>query len=586
MLLRSQIAENLLARGAKLIIVSRATDEPYFRQEFSHPQISLEEMPQRFSRVESTLINLRQYFLMNASLGATLNYKNEAFRRERPRRYWIARAVNSVLGRIPPLRRAYLAGEARVFPGAEFDELLKRYRPDLVVTGTPGLNRNDVHLMRAARRARHRDGHGHALVGQSLQQRVHGRPARPFARVERLDGQGSCAVSQLSARPHSMVRGRAVRPLSSTFASISTATAWRQKEGVPDGRPLIVYGTINPWIMPHEFQTVRQIVDAIDGSAFKMKPYLWIRMHPQAVRGEFSCSVQPYRELAGPDVRIEEPPVQSEKLAWDLPKKDTEHLAQLMTAADVVVTPCSTLSIDAACVDTPIINVFFDGETPVHPGVSARRFMHYTHYAHILDTGGIAKAMNIEDFVRMTDAYFENPRLDSAGRQNILRQQFNQIDGQAARGRQNCSGRSPYAAARIIARSLSSTDALTEFHRMGIAPSQKAAMSETRTAGGPKILFNITHGFQARMLLRFRDLGNTARSRRNTGDCFGRQRESYFHREFSHPQIVLEDMPHRLSRIESHLINLRQYLLMNPSLGTTLNFKNEAMRRRGRSDIG
>ena len=41
--------------------------------------------------------------------------------------------------------------------------------------------------------------------------------------------------------------------------------------------------------------------------------------------------------------------------------------------------------------------------------------------------------MNIEDFVRMTDAYFENPRLDSAGRQNILRQQFNQIDGQAGR---------------------------------------------------------------------------------------------------------------------------------------------------------
>ena len=149
MLLRSQIAENLLARGAKLIIVSRATDEPYFRQEFSHPQISLEEMPQRFSR-SITLINLRQYFLMNASLGITLNYKNEAFRRERPRRYWIARAVNSVLGRIPPLRRAYLAGEARVFPGGEFDELLKSYRPDLVVTGTPGLNRNDVHLMRAA----------------------------------------------------------------------------------------------------------------------------------------------------------------------------------------------------------------------------------------------------------------------------------------------------------------------------------------------------------------------------------------------------------------------------------------------------
>ena len=143
----------------------------------------------------------------------------------------------------------------------------------------------------------------------------------------------------------------------------------RQREGIPAGRPLIVYGTINPWIMPHEIHTVRQIVEAIEADKFKTKPLLWIRMHPQAVRGEFSLAVDPFRKLVGPNVRIEEPPVQSEKLAWDLPRKDTEHLVQLMSAADVVVTPCSTLSIDAACVDTPIINVFFDGDEPVHPAL-------------------------------------------------------------------------------------------------------------------------------------------------------------------------------------------------------------------------
>ena len=80
------------------MIASAASREPYFVQEFSHPQITLVDMPGKFTRVESHLINLRQYFLMNPSLGATLNHKNEVFRRERPRRYWFARAVNSVLG--------------------------------------------------------------------------------------------------------------------------------------------------------------------------------------------------------------------------------------------------------------------------------------------------------------------------------------------------------------------------------------------------------------------------------------------------------------------------------------------------------
>ena len=48
-------------------------------------------MPSRMSRLESHMTNLRQYLLMNPALGATLNYKNEAFRRQSPKRYWLAR---------------------------------------------------------------------------------------------------------------------------------------------------------------------------------------------------------------------------------------------------------------------------------------------------------------------------------------------------------------------------------------------------------------------------------------------------------------------------------------------------------------
>ena len=80
-----------------------------------------------------------------------------------------------------------------------------------------------------------------------------------------------------------------------------------------------------------------------------------------------------------------------------------------------------------------MINTFFDGDEPFTKELTASRFMHYTHYATILETGGIAKAMTIDDFVRMTDAYVENPQLDAAGREAILRQQFNSLDGQAGR---------------------------------------------------------------------------------------------------------------------------------------------------------
>ncbi len=51
MSLRSKISETLLAQGVELIVVSPNADEEYFRREFDHPQIQLEKMPSRFSRV-------------------------------------------------------------------------------------------------------------------------------------------------------------------------------------------------------------------------------------------------------------------------------------------------------------------------------------------------------------------------------------------------------------------------------------------------------------------------------------------------------------------------------------------------------
>jgi hypothetical protein len=432
MLLRSSTSETLLQSGAHLIIAKPDAAEEYFLREFEHPQVSVVEMPSRFSRVEGHLITLRQYLLMNPSLGGTLNFKNEVFRRQAPKRYYLARTGNLVLGHVAPLRRAYLAAEKKLFPGAEFDAMLREHRPDLVVTGTPGYTPADIHLLRAAKRLRiptatvmlswdNLTSKGYMgavpddlLVWSDLMAReavkYHGFPA------DRIQWCGAAQFDHYHGWRERFDR-----------------LAWRRSHGIADDTPLIVYGTINPALLPHEVNILRSIVRAMRENRFRRRPYLWVRLHPQVVKGAFSQSLEPFRALTADDVHIEEPAVQSSALAWDLPKEDAEHLANLMVAADIVVTPNSTFSIDAACAGTPIINTFFDGDEPFHKELTAKRFMHYTHYAQILETGGIAKAMSIEDFVQMTDAYADNPALDAEGREAILRQQFNALDGQAGR---------------------------------------------------------------------------------------------------------------------------------------------------------
>jgi hypothetical protein len=105
----------------------------------------------------------------------------------------------------------------------------------------------------------------------------------------------------------------------------------------------------------------------------------------------------------------------------------------LLSAADVAITTSSTLSIDAACVDTPIVNVFFDGLAKVDPAVSARRFTYYTHYARLLQTGGIASTRSFDEFVLAVNRYLNDPASDRSGRQAMVRQQLGSLDGQAGR---------------------------------------------------------------------------------------------------------------------------------------------------------
>jgi hypothetical protein len=208
--------------------------------------------------------------------------------------------------------------------------------------------------------------------------------------------------------------------------------AWRRERGIPEDAALIMYGTINPTILPHEFEIVRQLATALESGCARRRSHLWIRLHPQMVKGPDRTSVEPYRSLAGSQVTVEEPPVQSSQLDWDLPRDDALHLANLLAASDVVVTPCSTLVIDAACMDTPVISILYDGPSPVPSELSARRFARYTHYEKLLAAGGVALVYDIEQCIKQIGSYLEDPSLHGAGRKAVIAQQLEVLDGRSA----------------------------------------------------------------------------------------------------------------------------------------------------------
>ncbi|MFK7769662.1 MAG: hypothetical protein AB8B55_20810 [Mariniblastus sp.] len=431
MLLRSTIASTLLDQGAELVISSVNADEEYFQQEFEHPQIALEKMPNRRSATESRMLNIRQYVLMNPSLGGTLNYKREALKRERPKRYFVSRMLNLVFGRMTLLRNGYMKMESALFPGKEFDELLNKHKPDLVVTGTPGFNLFDVHLLRACKRKKIKTTTV-MLSWDNLTSKgfMNGVPDHLLV--------WSDLMADEAVKYHDYPReniqwtGAAQFDIYGEYQNGFDAKKWKSENGIPADRQLMVYGTINPAICPHEIEIVNSIIRVIKSGKLSKKVHLWIRLHPQVVQGPFKKSLQPFLDLESEFVHVEVPPVREGALNWDLPKSDSHHLASLLTAADILGTTSSTLSIDAACVDTPVINLFYDG-IDVKPEVSVARFKKYTHYAIILETGGIRSVHDEQELADAMERYLTNPASDKDKRQAIIEQQLGRLDGESGR---------------------------------------------------------------------------------------------------------------------------------------------------------
>jgi CDP-glycerol glycerophosphotransferase (TagB/SpsB family) len=119
-------------------------------------------------------------------------------------------------------------------------------------------------------------------------------------------------------------------------------------------------------------------------------------------------------------------------LAIDITAENQRHLANTLRHSDVVVNVASTVAIEAAIFDTPVVNVSFDGETPSDWLRSARRYYRFTHYVNITRHRAVRVAERPEQLVDYIGRYLDDPSLDRDGRRRVALEQCQLLDGRAA----------------------------------------------------------------------------------------------------------------------------------------------------------
>jgi hypothetical protein len=116
---------------------------------------------------------------------------------------------------------------------------------------------------------------------------------------------------------------------------------------------------------------------------------------------------------------------------WDITSRDLENLKNLLFHTSVVICYASSLSVDAAVFDKPVININFEVKENGSLSKSPTVFYQMTHYKKALAVGGIRLVNNENELIEWVRKYLENPSLDRDGRRRLVERQCKYVDGKS-----------------------------------------------------------------------------------------------------------------------------------------------------------
>ncbi len=113
--------------------------------------------------------------------------------------------------------------------------------------------------------------------------------------------------------------------------------------------------------------------------------------------------------------------------------KDDSHLIDSLYYCDAVVAVSTTLTIDAAVFDRPLLIIGFDTKDRRIVRGSAARLLEYNHIQYLLKNSGIKVARDPEELQVFLAQYLEDSSRDREGRERLVEDQCYKVDGNSSR---------------------------------------------------------------------------------------------------------------------------------------------------------
>lgn len=204
-----------------------------------------------------------------------------------------------------------------------------------------------------------------------------------------------------------------------------------KKLGIDPKKRIILFASIGSTLNPTEWQVLDMLDKSITDKKLPDNIMIIFRQHPTEKTKMENIKIS--RNIVIDDSKTI---ISSKNKTYsEILKSDMNHLADSIFHSDVTIHTCSTMSIDAAAFDKPIINIAFDGDEKKPFYQSVKRFYEpsHAHYQSIVKSEGVRIAYNMEELIRYISMYLKNPFLDKDGRKRIVDEQCYKLDGQSGK---------------------------------------------------------------------------------------------------------------------------------------------------------
>jgi len=447
-LLQTDILKRLKEQGHKVVVLSPNANDERFRKDYSDANVYLEQFNQeqiyklRTGRFYQFFLKMRRFTYCGDVDMSTLKSKEMLLRKHaanvNPLKkikmllpLWIAYGLrkNSFL------RNFFDKMETFFFPGKFHTDILNKYKPDLIILNDLGTIDISNLVMREAK------SHGIPILSVILSWDNLTAKGRGGVKPDYAIAWNDNMRSELESYhqiPSSRIFVGGIAHFDGYFRSdyLMDKAAFNKYMGIQENKKLLFFGTASPTFFNENLRIINIVVDAIKSGEISEDVMLLVRPHPVYILREREKDIKELEKLKQlcaqhkDIVSLNIPELHPRNHGFQISSEEQRRLSSALKHSDILITQYSTLMLEGAIFDTPIINVGFDDFGGF--GIKSHEIgSSFTHLRKVLEVGFTKDAHDEKEFIDMINMYLEKPGADSKERAIIREREGGPNKGRA-----------------------------------------------------------------------------------------------------------------------------------------------------------